>query len=82
MLMAAKMMATSDTQKEMEFTGSTAWNIAPSTTTPEMALVTLISGVCSFEEAAKWLPGVEQKRDNPALSQVFYRKEMYIEEEF
>lgn len=55
---------------------------APDAVLTVPAFSALISGVCSFEEAAKWLPGVEQKRDNPALSQVFYRKEMYIEEEF
>ena len=46
------------------------------------ALSALISGVCSFNEAAQWMPGAELKNPNPALDQLFYKKEMFIEEDF
>ena len=46
------------------------------------AFSVLISGVCSFTEAAQWMPGVEMKTPNPALDQLFYKKEMFIEEDF
>lgn len=46
------------------------------------ALSALISGVCSFTEAAQWMPGAELKTPNPALDQLFYKKEMFIEEDF
>ena len=46
------------------------------------ALSALISGVCSFTEAAQWMPSAELKTPNPALDQLFYKKEMFIEEDF
>lgn len=46
------------------------------------AFSALISGVCSFTEAAQWMPGIEVQHQNPALDQLFYKKEMFIEEEF
>ena len=46
------------------------------------AFSALISGVCSFTEAAQWMPGIEVQHHNPALDQLFYKKEMFIEEEF
>lgn len=46
------------------------------------AFSALISGVCSFTDAAQWMPGIEVQHQNPALDQLFYKKEMFIEEEF
>ena len=44
-LIADKTTANMETQKEKEVRGSIAWNKAPKSTTPEIALVTLIKGV-------------------------------------
>ena len=49
---------------------------------PISAFSALISGICTFAEAAQWIPGVETIIHNPALNQLFYKKAMFIEEEF
>ena len=69
------------------FRDGRAQTVAGTDAAPDAALTiqafsALISGVFSFEEGARWLPGVTRQQENPALNQVFYRKEMYIEEEF
>ena len=46
------------------------------------AFSALISGVCTFDEAAQWMPGVEIATHTPALNQLFYKKAMFIEEDF
>ena len=38
----------------------------------------MISGICTFEEAAMWLDGVEIRNHGACFSQVFYRKNLMI----
>ncbi len=63
-------------------TEATATDAPPDTSMPISAFSALISGICTFAEAAQWLPGVEAIARNPALNQLFYKKAMFIEEEF
>ena len=42
----------------------------------------LISGVCSFEEAQMWMPGVKALSGEETLSQVFYKKPLMIVDYF
>ena len=46
------------------------------------AFSALIAGTCDFEAARHTLPGLEVRKDNPVLGQVFYRKPMYITDYF
>lgn len=54
----------------------------PDASMPICAFSALISGVCTFGEAAQWMPGVEAITRTPALNQLFYKKAMFIEEDF
>lgn len=54
----------------------------PDASMPICAFSALISGVCTFDEAAQWMPGVEAITHTPALNQLFYKKAMFIEEDF
>lgn len=63
-------------------TEATATDAPPDASMPISAFSALISGICTFAEAAQWLPGVEAIARNPALNQLFYKKAMFIEEEF
>ena len=42
----------------------------------------LIAGVWDFTEAKAALPGLEVKRENPCLNQVFFRKPLMIADYF
>ena len=53
----------------------------PDASMPICAFSALISGVCTFDEAAQWMPGVEAITHTPALNQLFYKKAMFIEED-
>lgn len=46
------------------------------------AFSALIVGVCDFHEAGYTLSGLELRRDNPHLSQIFYRKPLLINDGF
>lgn len=46
------------------------------------AFSALISGACDFQDAASWMDGLEVRRPETALSQVFYRKPMMIVDYF
>ena len=63
-------------------TEATATDAPPDASMPISAFSALISGICTFAEAAQWMPGVETIIHNPALNQLFYKKAMFIEEEF
>lgn len=55
---------------------------APDAAMPITAFSALLCGVCTFDEAAQWMPGVEVRTPNPDLNRLFYKKPMFIEEAF
>jgi hypothetical protein len=46
------------------------------------AFSALITGVCDLREAALWMDGLEVRRPEAPLAQVFYRKPMMIVDYF
>jgi len=46
------------------------------------AFSALIAGVCGFEEARQWMPGITVHRDADALPRIFYRKPLLITDYF
>ena len=49
---------------------------------PVSAFSALLSGACSMEQGASWMPEVHLKRENPALDGIFYQKKTYLVDYF
>lgn len=71
----------------VSFENGKAVNVAPSENAPDAVLTipafsALITGVCGLSEAEGYLNGLEIRNDSAPLSQVFYRKPLWIVDYF
>lgn len=56
--------------------------LAPDVSLPISVFSALIAGVCAWDEAVRWMPGVTVHRQRQALEGIFYRKPLYLVDYF